>query len=62
MTSVLGYVPARRTQIPTLAACRAIYVVIPMTAVRSCSVRFGKTIIGCVARVDRHYKDGEKRC
>jgi hypothetical protein len=30
----------------------AIYVVIPMTAVRSCSVRFGKAIIGCPTRVD----------
>src|ERR1700731_2707723 len=62
LTSVLGYFPARRTQIPTLAPRRAIYVVIPMTAVRSCSVRFGKAIIGCLTRVDRHYKDDEKRC
>ena len=45
LTSVLGYFPARRTQVPTLAPRRAIYVVIPMTAVRSCSVRFGKAII-----------------
>ena len=62
LTSVLGYFPARRTQIPTLAPRRAIYVVIPMTAVRSCGVRFGKAIIGCLTRVDRHYKDDEKRC
>ena len=46
LTSVLGYFPARRTQIPTLAPRRAIFVVIPMTAVRSCSVRFGKAIVG----------------
>src|SRR6202035_4905223 len=48
LTSVLGYFPARRTQVPTRAPRRAIYVVIPMTAVRSCSVRFGKAIIGCL--------------
>ena len=59
LTSVLGYFPARRTQVPTLAPRRAIYVVIPMTAVRSCGVRFGKAIIGCLTRVDRHYTTRE---